>query len=75
MQDGIILYTPESYEPEAVSQVEAWYKETGRPVYTCGPLLSSAAKAQNPEIDAFLDRTLATTGERSLLYVSSASCL
>lgn len=71
--------TPESYEPDAVAAVRKWYAETGRSAYVCGPLLppsSATAKAkeqqqskQATEISAFLDTTLKTSGEKSLLYV------
>ncbi|CDO72778.1 hypothetical protein BN946_scf184994.g31 [Trametes cinnabarina] len=80
--DGMLLTSPASYEPEAVEAVSAWLGETGRPVYVCGPLLPAGSKAvsnekkqsrQGAEITAFLDQTLQTSGERSLLYISFGS--
>ena len=78
------MYTPESYEPEAVAAVKRWFDETGRgsSVYTCGPSLPSASQAtandneskmskESAEIQAFLDETLSQSGENSLLYVSA----
>lgn len=79
--DGAILFTPESYEPEAVAAFKAWFAGTGRPAYVSGPLLPSASKKtanesekklspESAEIQEFLDNTLKTSGEKSLLYVS-----
>lgn len=75
------MFTPASYEPEAVAAMKAWFAETSRPAYACGPLLPTASesaanateKAQSSESDkiqAFLDGTLETSGKRSALYVS-----
>ncbi|KAI0716582.1 UDP-Glycosyltransferase/glycogen phosphorylase [Earliella scabrosa] len=82
--DGVLLFTPESYEPEAVAAVRRWFKETNRPVYACGPLLPSASKGaavanetklskESVEIQSFLDEVLRTSGERSLVYISFGS--
>ena len=79
--DGMLIFTPESYEPEAVAATRAWYAETGRPVYTTGPLLPTASKStamanekkmssESNAIVDFLDETLKTSGEKSLVYVS-----
>lgn len=80
ISDGMFLFTPESYEPEAVAGVKAWYGETGRQAYVTGPLLPSASQsnANSKEkklsgeanaIQTFLDETLKTSGEKSLVYV------
>ncbi|EIW63123.1 UDP-Glycosyltransferase/glycogen phosphorylase [Trametes versicolor FP-101664 SS1] len=81
--DGVLLMTPEPYEPDAVAAVRKWYAETGRSAYVCGPLLppkSATAKAKEQqqskeatEISAFLDTTLKTSGKKSLLYISFGS--
>ncbi|RPD63794.1 UDP-Glycosyltransferase/glycogen phosphorylase [Lentinus tigrinus ALCF2SS1-6] len=82
--DGAILFTPESYEPEAVAAFRRWFAETGRPAYASGPLLPSASKEaanetekklskESPEIQDFLDVTLKTDGKKSLLYISFGS--
>ena len=79
--DGILLFTPTSYEPEAVAAMKDWFGETGRPAYAVGPLLPSASKAaaaanekaqsnESNGIQEFLDMTLKASGEKSLVYVS-----
>ena len=79
--DGLLMTSPTSYEPESTAALKAWYAESGRSAYVCGPLLPSASKAsaevneikqsaQGAEIQAFLDSTLRTSGDKSLLYVS-----
>lgn len=80
--DGILLFTPESYEPEAVAAAREWFAATGRHAYTTGPLLPSGSKSaavaneqklsnESNEIVTFLDETLKTSGEKSLVYVSA----
>lgn len=75
------MFTPASYEPEAVAAAKGWFGETGRPAYAVGPLLPSASKetaaanegkqsVQSSEIQEFLDTTLKASGEKSLVYVS-----
>ncbi|KAI0779720.1 UDP-Glycosyltransferase/glycogen phosphorylase [Fomes fomentarius] len=82
--DGLLLFTPTSYEPEAVKSARSWFGETGRQVYAVGPLLPAASKAtaqanekklsaEATEIIAFLDETLKTSGEKSLVYISFGS--
>ncbi|KAI0745368.1 UDP-Glycosyltransferase/glycogen phosphorylase [Earliella scabrosa] len=82
--DGVLLFTPESYEPEAVAAARGWFAATGRRAYTTGPLLPSASKStanlnekklsnESNEIVAFLDKTLETSGEKSLVYISFGS--
>ncbi|KAL1942712.1 hypothetical protein VTO73DRAFT_4952 [Trametes versicolor] len=81
--DGVFLITPEPYEPQAVAAVRDWFGKTGRPVYVCGPLLpptsaTATAKEQQQSTEAiqiqeFLDTTLKTSGEKSLLYISFGS--
>ncbi|KAI0356299.1 UDP-Glycosyltransferase/glycogen phosphorylase [Trametes cingulata] len=80
--DGVFLFTAESFEPEAVAAVKAWYGETSRPAYLCGPLLPDSSQAATnekklaqgaEEIEALLETTLKTSGERSLIYISFGS--
>lgn len=82
--DGLILFTLEAYEPDAIAATRAWLAETGRKAYACGPLLPSASKVTAStnekrlsqdagEIQEFLDNTLKSSGEKSLLYVSATS--
>ncbi|KAI0745365.1 UDP-Glycosyltransferase/glycogen phosphorylase [Earliella scabrosa] len=84
--DGILLFTPESYEPEAVAAAREWFAATGRHAYTTGPLLPSGSKSaavaneqklsnESNEIVTFLDETLKTSGEKSLVYISFGSML
>lgn len=78
--DGLIMASPASYEPGSTAVMKNWFAETGRPAYSCGPLLPPSSKAaaaaneikqspQGMEIQAFLDDTLKVSGEKSLLYV------
>ncbi|KAI0331043.1 UDP-Glycosyltransferase/glycogen phosphorylase [Cubamyces sp. BRFM 1775] len=81
--DGLLLFTAESYEPEAVAASKLWLAETGRSAYTCGPLLPPTGSQavihekkqskQGAEIQDFLEATLKTSGEKSLLYISLGS--
>ncbi|KAI0823361.1 UDP-Glycosyltransferase/glycogen phosphorylase [Trametes gibbosa] len=80
--DGILLFSSESFEPEAVAATKAWYGETSRPAYVVGPLLPSSSQAATgeknqsmgaEEIQAILDSSLKTLGEHSLLYISFGS--
>ncbi|TBU37221.1 UDP-Glycosyltransferase/glycogen phosphorylase [Dichomitus squalens] len=82
--DGILLFTPTSYEPEAVAAAKAWFGETGRPAYAVGPLLPSASKttaadnektqsSESSEVQELLDAALKTFGEKSLVYISFGS--
>ncbi|KAI0633343.1 UDP-Glycosyltransferase/glycogen phosphorylase [Trametes polyzona] len=80
--DGMLLYTSEAYEPEAVAAMRKWFSKTSRGIYTTGPLMPLGAQATEYErkqskdadkIQAFLDATLAASGERSLLYISFGS--
>ncbi|KAI0743896.1 UDP-Glycosyltransferase/glycogen phosphorylase [Daedaleopsis nitida] len=84
MSDGLLLYTPETYEPEAVAAAKEWFGKTGRPVYSTGPLLQIASRTtataaeivQSGDLDAirnFLDNTLAQSGDKSLIYISFGS--
>lgn len=77
--DGILLAAAEPTEREAVAEVKRQYAETGRQAYVCGPLVppksaiaSAKEKQQSKDgalIQEFLDSTLETAGEKSLLYV------
>ncbi|EIW63121.1 UDP-Glycosyltransferase/glycogen phosphorylase [Trametes versicolor FP-101664 SS1] len=80
--DGVLLFSSETFEPGAVAAVRAWYAETSRPAYICGPLLPSGSQAatnekklsaEAEEIQTLLDTTLKTSGEHSLLYISFGS--
>ena len=81
--DGMALASPQSYEPSATAAMKAWFEERGRTAFLCGPLLPSGGKvsaneneikqsAQGAEIQAFLDATLKTSDQNSLLYVGAS---
>ena len=78
--DGVFLPTPECFEPESVQIVRDWFAENNRLVISAGPLIPRGAQAmaneklqasKSAEITQFLDRTLASHGKHSLLYVRS----
>ena len=79
--DGAFIVSSSAYEPEAIEAIRRWFGERNQKVVLYGPLLPSASKttaaahekkqsAQGNEIQEFLDTTLQTSGEKSLLYVS-----
>ncbi|KAI0675038.1 UDP-Glycosyltransferase/glycogen phosphorylase [Trametes maxima] len=74
--DGMLLYTAEPYEPDAVIAAREWFAETSRTIYVCGPLipLHVQDKDSQPQdvakIQAFLSSALENSGEHSLLYIS-----
>ncbi|KAJ3015939.1 hypothetical protein NUW54_g917 [Trametes sanguinea] len=79
---GVFFISPAPYEPEALEKAKEWLGETGRSVYVCGPLLPRSSEAglnetkqsaKGAEIVDFLDTTLKTSGEKSLLYISFGS--
>lgn len=78
--DGIIIATPECYEPEAVTGIREWFAETSRQIFAVGPLLpvsgSSSAllgesqlSANAADIQNFMDTTERSHGKGSMLYV------
>lgn len=84
--DGMLLVTPECYEPTAVAAMRSWFAETGRQVHACGPLLPASSKetakeherkhaAESSAIEEFLDATLKVSGPRSLLYVRACASI
>ncbi|OSD03898.1 glycosyltransferase family 1 protein [Trametes coccinea BRFM310] len=80
--DGVFLNSPASYELEALEAARAWFGETGRSAYVCGPLVphgscpgcnDSKTTKKGTKIIDFLDTILKASGERSLLYISFGS--
>ena len=77
--DGVLLYTTESYEPVAVKAMRDWFSEASRGVYVCGPLVpigrqtaenqTSPAAHSAVATETILNKTLESSGKRSLLYV------
>ncbi|KAI0823359.1 UDP-Glycosyltransferase/glycogen phosphorylase [Trametes gibbosa] len=80
--DGTLLFSSESFEPDAVAAVKAWFGETSRPAYVVGPLLPFGPQAaidekkqckEADQVQDLLDSTLKSSGEHSLLYISFGS--
>ena len=75
--DGIVLASPECYEPNTIAALREWMAETSRPIRIvpmtpCGSLTDVVEKRQ-PDITADVEDSLTFTldrrGERSPLYV------
>ena len=85
--DGMILTTSEVFEPDAVAELQEWYAETDRPVFTICPYTSrigddipDAAKLKAEEAKSqafvdFLDAAVKKHGKASLIYVSASAKL
>ncbi|OCH85806.1 UDP-Glycosyltransferase/glycogen phosphorylase [Obba rivulosa] len=80
--DGILLTSPECYEPVSIAGLRDWFSETSRNVYAIGPLLpieeqsvgkEKDSSKQGAAIERFMDSVLKTRGENSLLYISFGS--
>ncbi|KAH8087202.1 UDP-Glycosyltransferase/glycogen phosphorylase [Cristinia sonorae] len=82
--DGMLITSPEAYEPAAIIAIKEWFAETNRGVWAIGPLLPpmSSAKAMTGEqslsgssdvIKNFMDKTLVTHGQHSMIYISFGS--
>jgi len=76
--NGVILATPEWYEPEAIATLREWFASTSRGVYTCGPMVPHGKRADVIEgeqaectttIMQFLQSARETYGDHSVLYV------
>ena len=79
--DGLIMTSPEAYEPEGIAATREWFADTKRPVWAVGPLNPPAntkeaiageeAICDNfDEIKSFMDNAQKTRGEQSVIYVS-----
>ncbi|KAH9852247.1 UDP-Glycosyltransferase/glycogen phosphorylase [Lenzites betulinus] len=77
--DGVLLVTPECFDPLSIVGARAWMAETGRGTYAVGPLLPTGARAvenalreadRGAEIRDFVSRVLKSHGPLSLLYIS-----
>ncbi|KAH8085451.1 UDP-Glycosyltransferase/glycogen phosphorylase [Cristinia sonorae] len=82
--DGLLITSPEAYEPAAIAATKDWFAESKRGVWAIGPLLPSTTseKAKSGEeslsessaaIKTFMDETLKKNGEHSMLYISFGS--
>ena len=81
--DGIILASPEAYEPDGTAQVRKWMQDTGRNTWCLGPSVTiyqghegipdeGNSTNDTAEIQSFMNKISAECGEKSLLYVSFA---
>lgn len=79
---GMIIASPEVYEPAAIAAIKDWYGEIGRKVWSLGPLLplssrkeaiagEEAQSANFSDIKHFMDKVLLSHGEGSMLYVNA----
>jgi len=82
--DGMILASPEVYEPQAIAAMKEWFAETSRAVWAVGPLSAPADRQQaifheeaqskkSTDIRNFLNDALTERGEHSVLYISFGS--
>ncbi|TCD71965.1 hypothetical protein EIP91_000097 [Steccherinum ochraceum] len=82
--DGVILTSPEVYEPAAVAAMKDWMTAIGRDAWAIGPLQPSsgskeavagegAQSEKSAQIKEFMDTALAKYGEQSMLYISFGS--
>ena len=78
--DGLIMTTPEEYEPEAIADIKRWFGKTSRGVYPLGPLLPAvndpkvseeekSISMKGQEISQFMDSVLKSHGPQSMVYV------
>lgn len=79
---GLIITSPEAYEPVTITATKEWWGEMKRKVWAIGPLMPSpsskeaiageeAQSANFGEIKHFMDNILSSNGENSMLYVSA----
>ncbi|KIP11599.1 glycosyltransferase family 1 protein [Phlebiopsis gigantea 11061_1 CR5-6] len=78
--DGIVASAFQNVEPvDGLQAIAEFYRPTSRQVYIVGPLLPSTKRAaavemeeaaKSPEIMTFMDETLRSHGEKSLIYIS-----
>ncbi|OJT08829.1 UDP-glycosyltransferase 84A1 [Trametes pubescens] len=80
--DGVLMSTPECFDPLSIIGTRAWMGETARGAYAVGPLLSTGARAvenelmdadRGTEIRDFVSRVMKSHGPQSLLYISLGS--
>lgn len=82
--DGIIVTSPEVYEPAGIDALRSWFAETGRGTWVIGPLLhdlsnkeavagEEAQSEKAVEIRQFMDGVLAQYGAQSLVYASAVT--
>lgn len=73
-------------EPEAFAAIRDWFSELGKSVHVVGPLLpdtkntvavagETQQSTNGSAVEAFLDKTLQSQGDKSLLYVRLILCI
>ena len=76
--DGVFLCSPDCIEPGAKAAIREWYSEKSRSVVVCWSVPPSSSfalseekkqSADTQQIEALLESTLRTSGEKSLVYV------
>lgn len=76
--DGVIMSTPECYEPQTLTAIRDLFARTSRSIWVCGPLLATSEQAlaqereqssKALEIEEFMDSILSSHGKHSLVYV------
>ncbi|OSC97758.1 glycosyltransferase family 1 protein [Trametes coccinea BRFM310] len=77
--DGVLVATPECYDPLSLIGTRAWMAETGRGAYAVGPIVSTGVRAvenelmeadKGTEVRDFVSKVLKSRGPKSLLYIS-----
>ncbi|KAI0943612.1 hypothetical protein AcW1_002736 [Taiwanofungus camphoratus] len=80
--DGVIMSTPECYEPQTLTAIRDLFARTSRSIWVCGPLLATSEQAlaqereqssKALEIEEFMDSILSSHGKHSLVYFSLGS--
>ncbi|THH28048.1 hypothetical protein EUX98_g6129, partial [Antrodiella citrinella] len=82
--DGLIITSPEVYEPHATTATREWLAETSRSVWAIGPLAISTTTQQamsneeaqsekSADIKNFLDNALSKHKAHSVIYISFGS--
>ncbi|CAL1709844.1 unnamed protein product [Somion occarium] len=80
--DGLIMATPEPYEPEGIDVIRRWFTETSRDIYPIGPMVPFGKKAMEGEnkqsqdagdIEQFLESILKSHGPKSVIYFAFGS--
>ncbi|EJF59052.1 UDP-Glycosyltransferase/glycogen phosphorylase [Dichomitus squalens LYAD-421 SS1] len=76
--DGFITFDAADYCPNTTKAIKEWFAQTSRKAYYAGPLIPQSKEnvsdeSHAQEVLAFLDRSLASHGEKSVIYVSFGS--
>lgn len=78
--DGVMLSSPEALESAAINSAKEWFSETGKDVYSVGPLLPrsywSATQSDQGAVDVtlFLKEMQEKYGQNSVFLVRKTPC-